>query len=95
MGCGRSRRTGIERLLTHRRQLDLPGPVQHQQQAAADHVAQSAIGLLPLPPFTQHGRQFAPAQFRMLHDQIPNETDVFRTYRSASITPRILHLPEV
>ena len=31
------------------RQLDLAGPLQHQQQAAANHVAQRAVGLLPIP----------------------------------------------
>lgn len=29
--------------------LDLPGPFQHQEQAAADHVAHSAVGLFPAP----------------------------------------------
>ena len=42
--------------VTHRRQLDLAGTVQHQQQAAAHHVAQRAIGLAPLPGFTELGR---------------------------------------
>jgi hypothetical protein len=31
----------------------------------------------------------------MLHDEIPNETNVFPTHRSASVTPLIVHLPEV
>jgi hypothetical protein len=42
--------------ITHRRQLDLAGTFQHQQQAAAHHVAQRAIGLAPLPGFTELGR---------------------------------------
>ena len=31
----------------HRRQLDLAGPLQHQQQTAAHDVAQRAVGLFP------------------------------------------------
>ena len=38
--------------VTHRRQRDLASPIQHQQHAAAHHVAQRAIGLAPLPGFT-------------------------------------------
>ena len=37
--------------ITDRRQRDLPGPLQHQQHAAAYHVAQRAIRLPPLPGF--------------------------------------------
>ena len=40
----------------HRRQLDLARTVKHQQQSAANHVAQRAIGLLPLPGFTEFAR---------------------------------------
>src|SRR5260370_458989 len=42
--------------VTHRRQLNLAGTVQHEQQAAAHHVAQRSIGLAPLPGFTELGR---------------------------------------
>ena len=35
------------------RQLDLAGAVQHQQQTTTYHVAQSSIGLLPLPCLAQ------------------------------------------
>src|SRR5437899_5539597 len=31
----------------HRRQLNLAGPLQHQQQTAAHHIPQRAVGLLP------------------------------------------------
>ena len=50
----------------HRRQLDLPRTVKHQQESAAYHVAQRAVGLLPLPSFTKLPRQLPSAQFRML-----------------------------
>ncbi len=55
--------------VTHRRQLDLPGPLQHQQHASAHHVAQRAIRLAPLPGFTQSGRQLAAALLRVPLDQ--------------------------
>ena len=42
--------------VTHWRQLDLAGTVQHEQQAAAHHIAQCSIGLAPLPGFTELGR---------------------------------------
>jgi hypothetical protein len=42
--------------VTDRRQRDLAGPFQHQQHAAAHHVTQRAIRLLPLPGFTYSRR---------------------------------------
>ena len=42
--------------VTHGRQLNLARAVQHKQQTAAHHVAQRAIGLAPLPGFTELGR---------------------------------------
>ena len=58
----------------HRRQLDLAGPLQHQQQAAADHVAQRAVGLFPSQRLAQLPRQFPPAAVGML----PNELSAGR-----------------
>jgi len=37
------------RSLKARRQCDLAGTIQHEQQAPADHVAQGAVGLPPVP----------------------------------------------
>src|SRR5690349_12480336 len=37
------------RSLKARRQRDLAGTIQHEQQAPADHVAQGAVGLPPVP----------------------------------------------
>src|ERR1022692_1564975 len=61
----------------HRRQLDLASAIQHQQQSAAEHVAQRAVGLLPLPGFTQLPRQLPAAQLRMICDELPDEEDLF------------------
>src|ERR1022692_979246 len=61
----------------HRRQLDLASAIQHQQQSAAEHVAQRAVGLLPLPGFTQLPRQLPAAQLRMISNQFPDEEDLF------------------
>ena len=43
------------------RQCDLAGTLQHQQQAAAHHVAQRAIALPPIPGFAQSRRKLAAA----------------------------------
>ena len=43
------------------RQFDLAGAVQHQQQAAANHIAQRAVGLFPLPCLTELLGKSAPA----------------------------------
>ena len=56
-GCGLfSLYERIERDLTNRGQFDLACPVQHQQKTAADHIAQRAVGLFPLPCFAQSRR---------------------------------------
>ena len=54
--------------VTHRRQLDRAGPVEHQQQTATNHVAWRAVGLLPVPGFAQFLRQLAPAGLGMFRD---------------------------
>jgi len=72
--------------VTHRRQCDLPGPLQHQQQAATDHVAQRAIGLPPLPRLAQPGRKPAPALLRMPRNQRAYIKDVFLADLAAAIS---------
>src|SRR5215471_19761922 len=57
----------------------MPGAVQRQQQATADHIAQCAISLLPLPGFAQLLRQPATARPRMGRDQFPDIEDIFRS----------------
>jgi hypothetical protein len=49
----RAPRQRIGRSKANARQLDLPRPVQHQQQAPADHIARRTVGLLPLPSLAQ------------------------------------------
>ena len=62
----------------HCRQFDMSGTVEHQQQATANHIAQRAVGLLPLPGFTQFLRQPAAARSRICRDQFPDMEDIFR-----------------
>jgi hypothetical protein len=69
----------------HRRQFDLPGTVQRQQQATAHHIAQRAVGLLPLPGFAQLLRQPAAARPRMCRDQFPDIQDLFRSDHPAPV----------
>jgi hypothetical protein len=59
----------VRRPLAHRGQLDVPGPVQDEQQAAADPVAQRAIGLAPVPVFAQALRERPAAGFGMRLEQ--------------------------
>ena len=67
--------------------------MKHQQQAPADHVAQGAVGLPPLPGLAQLDRQLAPAQIRVLRDQLADEGYVFRADRPAPVPPLVCHLP--
>ena len=52
----------IERDLTNRGQFDLARAMQHQQKTAADHIAQCAVGLLPVPRFAEFCRKLSAAQ---------------------------------
>ena len=51
----------------------MPGPCEFQQQPAADHVAQRAIGLLPSPRLAQPQRKLPPIGLRMLCDELADE----------------------
>ncbi len=95
-GCGFSRWTKrIERDLANRGQFDLACAVQHQQKTTADHIAQRAVGLLPVPRFAQFCRKLPAAQRRIRGDELPYENDVFGCDCSASISPLNWHLPPV
>jgi hypothetical protein len=72
--------------------FDLPGSVRHQQQAAADHVAQRSIGLLPLPCFTHSCRQLSSAQAGVFGNELAQKGDVFRCNDSATILPLDRHM---
>jgi hypothetical protein len=70
-------RDSIAHRALHRRQLNLARTMEHQQQSAAHHVAQRAVGLLPLPCFAELPRQLPAAQLRMISNQFPDEEDLF------------------
>ncbi len=57
-------------------QFDVPGAMQHQHQAAADHVPRLAVGLHPLPCRAHLDGQPPPAQRGILRDEFPQENDV-------------------
>jgi hypothetical protein len=40
-------------MAAYRWQFDLASAFQHQQQTATDHIAQRAVGLLPIPDLAQ------------------------------------------
>src|SRR5579872_1571553 len=91
----RTPRQRIVPLVNHRRQIDLAGSLQHQQQTATDHVAQCAIGLPPLPGFAQLGGECPPAGSRVCRDQFPDEDDVFRRNDAPAVFPLGFHLSRI
>lgn len=76
---------------THRRQLDVTGPVKRQHQATADHVAQGAVGLTPVPGLTQPLRQRPMTGLRVASDQPSDEDDVRGTDLPTSVAQHGLH----
>src|SRR5664279_4455150 len=77
--------------------MDFAGPVQHEQQAAADHRAQRTVGLFPLPVFAQLLGKSAPAGSRVFSDQLANRSEIVGRYHSSAISiwPLQHHLPRV
>jgi hypothetical protein len=75
--------------------MDLAGSFQHQQQTAADHVAQRAIGLSPLPGFAQLGGECSSAASRVCRDQFPDEDNFFGRDDAAAVFPLGAHLSRI
>jgi hypothetical protein len=57
-------------------QLDMPGPMQRQQQAATHHVARLTVGLNPVPGLAYLERKSATTQARILGDQLAKLSDL-------------------
>src|ERR1017187_2576856 len=72
----------------HRRQLDLAGPLQHQQQTPANHVAQCPVGLFPAQRLAQLPRQLPTAAVRMLSNELSQESNLLTVDRLPAIAPR-------
>ena len=72
----------------------MPGPCEFQQQPAADHVAQCAVGLLPPPGFAQPQRKLSPIGVGMLGDQLTDKFHFRRRDHPASIAKLSFHAPE-
>ena len=72
----------------------MPGPCEFQQQPAADHVAQCAVGLLPPPGFAQPQRKLSPIGVGMLGDQLTDKFHFRRGDHPASIAKLSFHAPE-
>ena len=90
----RALRQWVVTLVGDWRQCDLTGTLQHQQQAAAHHVAQCAITLPPVPGLAQPRRKLAAAVGGVLFDQRAHIEDVFRVDLPAAI-PERHHRPVV
>lgn len=58
------------------RQFDPPGAMEHEQQSAADHIAQLTVGLAPIPCFAKLLGQGAATRVGMSCDELANELDV-------------------
>ena len=67
----RALRQWVVTLVSDRRQRDLTRAIQQQQHPPAHHIAQSAIGLSPIPCLAQLLRKGAPARARVRGDQLP------------------------
>ena len=84
----------IDRLDARRGKLDMARPVQDQHQAAADHVAQLAVGLNPVPSLADFGREGASTGLRVRSDQIAQPIDLGLPDRPATVTQEdIGHAP--
>ncbi len=59
------------------RQFDMPGAVQLQHHAAADHVPKRSIGLPPIPCLAQQSGELTPTGLPMVPDQLANEANIF------------------
>ena len=66
-------------------QADVLGPVQGEQQAAADHVAQRAIGLTPVPVFAQALREGPAAGVGMRFEQRADGFEVAGSDRATAV----------
>ena len=71
----------IQRDLPHLGQFDFACPMQRQQKAAANHVSQRAVGLLPLPRFAKLHRQFSTTETGILSNELSYKEDE-RAYRA-------------
>jgi hypothetical protein len=71
--------------------FDLTGPVQHEQQAAAHHIAQGSVGLSPFPCFAEFGRQPSSTQAGVFGDEMSQERYILLVDGSATIAVRDRH----
>lgn len=71
--------------------FDLTGPVQHQQQAAAHHIAQGSVGLSPIPGFAEFGRQPSSTQAGVFGDELTEERYILLVDDSATVAIRDRH----
>src|SRR5207244_3212908 len=70
----------------------LAGAFQRQQQTATDHIAERAVGLLPIPGLAQFPRQSPTAGFRIRGDQLSDRFDVREVEDPSAIFPLAGHL---
>ena len=71
--------------------LDLAGPLQLQQERAADHIAQLTVGLDPVPCLTEPLGELSAAISRMLCDKALDEGDILIRNDSVSVLQLCVH----
>jgi hypothetical protein len=78
----------------HRRELNPSGAMQRQHQSAADHGAQPAVGLHPMPSFAEFLGEATSTRPGVLRDQLPNAIDIGLREDSMSVPERAFHAPQ-
>jgi len=74
-----------------RRELDMAGAMQPEEQAAADRLARRAIRLPPVPRVAHREGQRAPAEARRRRKERANRGEIAGRDRAAAIRERRLH----
>jgi hypothetical protein len=81
-GAGRAR---TERDVANRRQLDQTRAVKLEHEAPADHVPECAVGLAPVPSFTEELRKPSATGRGVAGDEVSDELDVSVCDRTATM----------
>ena len=74
-----------------RRELDVAGAMQPQEQAAADRIARRAIRLPPVPRVAHRERQPAPAEARRRRQERANRGEIGGRDRPAAVREVLFH----
>ena len=85
----------IFRRALFRRQLDMAGPLQLKQEAAANHIAQNTVWLNPVPCAANFLRQRTAAGIRIVGNQLVDRGNIFCRDTKASVFEYWLHVDRI